>query len=178
MTDATAFQATYSDWRLIKSRKVVQIVFELPIEQANLAYQVLGGMPNPAAECWCAIARLDVEKLHEGDAPVPPPLTADSSTSASASRRGEPSPDKRLAQRAGILSNDPMFHRYLGEKHHIQQSSDRHANGIVAAVFVRQYCHVQSRAEIKPGTDAATRLDLLQSAFVCWRDTPEYADAR
>lgn len=53
-----AFEATYSDWRVIKGRKVVQIVVELPLEKADHAYKVLGGMPNQGAEAWLAIARL------------------------------------------------------------------------------------------------------------------------
>src|ERR1043165_3840449 len=56
---AAAFQATYSDVKLIKSRKVVQIVFEIPLEGWDAASLALGGMPNPAAEVWCGIARLE-----------------------------------------------------------------------------------------------------------------------
>src|SRR5690348_1035465 len=55
---AAAFQATYSDWKVVKGRKVVQVVFELPLETADAAYQALGGMPIPANEVWCGIARL------------------------------------------------------------------------------------------------------------------------
>lgn len=52
------FEATYSDWKVIKGRKVVQIVVEIPMEKADQAYKVLGGMPNQGAEAWLAIARL------------------------------------------------------------------------------------------------------------------------
>ena len=38
---AAAFRASYSDWKLIKTRSVVQIVFEVPLEAADEAYQVL-----------------------------------------------------------------------------------------------------------------------------------------
>ncbi len=47
----------------------MQLVFEVPIEDSNLAYNVLGGMPNPASEVWCAIARLTTEAT----AQQPPP---------------------------------------------------------------------------------------------------------
>jgi hypothetical protein len=57
MTDA--FRATYSDWKVVKGRKVIQVVLELPLEAADQAYQVLGGMPMAANEIWCAVARLD-----------------------------------------------------------------------------------------------------------------------
>lgn len=60
MTDNTAaFSATYSDLKLIKTRSVVQFVFEVPLEAAGHAMNVLGGMPSPMAETWFAIARLE-----------------------------------------------------------------------------------------------------------------------
>lgn len=59
MTDTPAvFSASFSDWRVIKGRKVVAIVFEVPLEAADHAYNVLGGMPNFGADQWFAIARL------------------------------------------------------------------------------------------------------------------------
>lgn len=180
--NAAAFKATYSDFRLIKGRKVVQFVFELPIEQADVALKVVGGMPNPAAEVWCAVARLDPTKIESEVVPTEgrqraPRETGTIDTSPASVPDIPARAINRLAQRAGILCNDPLFHRYLGEKHHVQQSHDRQATTLLAAAFVRNYCKVESRADILPNTEAATRLDLLESAFVCWRDVPEMADA-
>jgi hypothetical protein len=56
MTDAVAILATFSDFQLVRSRKVARLVFEVPIEQAKAALDVLG-MPNPVGETWCGIAR-------------------------------------------------------------------------------------------------------------------------
>jgi hypothetical protein len=42
-----ATQGTFSDFRLIKGRKVCQIVIEVPIEQADQALAALGGLPQP-----------------------------------------------------------------------------------------------------------------------------------
>lgn len=56
MTDAV-LQATYSDFKLIKTRKVISLSFEVPIEQANQVYAALG-MPDPSKERWVAIAAL------------------------------------------------------------------------------------------------------------------------
>lgn len=52
------FSASYSNWRVIQGRKVVQLVFEVPIEASDHAYRVLGGMPNNGEEKFFAIARL------------------------------------------------------------------------------------------------------------------------
>lgn len=80
-------------------------------------------------------------------------------------------PEKRLAQRAAILCGDPVFLRYLIEDRGLDTST------MTPAEFVREFCHVPSRADIKPNTEAGLRWDLLESAFICWRDVPELADA-
>ena len=59
MTENPAvFTASYSDWRVVKGRKVVQIILEVPLEAAGHAYNVLGGMPNFGSEKWFAVARM------------------------------------------------------------------------------------------------------------------------
>lgn len=58
MDNLAAIEAAYSDFKLIKGRKVVQLIFEVPLEKANEAFHVLGGMPNPTSEVWVAVARL------------------------------------------------------------------------------------------------------------------------
>lgn len=61
MENPAAFSATYSDWRIVKTRSAVQIVFEVPLEAAGHAYNVLGGMPNFGEPVYFAIARLNKE---------------------------------------------------------------------------------------------------------------------
>lgn len=56
MTDA-AFHATFHDLKFIRTRKVVQVVLEAPLEHAPHIIEVLG-TPNPAEEHWVAVARL------------------------------------------------------------------------------------------------------------------------
>jgi hypothetical protein len=58
MTDKAVLRAVYADWRVIKTRNSIQLVFEIPTEHADEAYQVLG-MPDAAGSKWCAIARLE-----------------------------------------------------------------------------------------------------------------------
>lgn len=59
MTDKpAAFSASYADLKVIKTRRVVQIIFEVPLEAAGHSLNVLGGMPDTESEAWFAIARL------------------------------------------------------------------------------------------------------------------------
>ena len=156
MTDHAAFRATYSDFRLIKTRKVAQFVFEVPLEGCNSALNAMGGMPNPAAEVWCAVARLDPAQSHPPDQPAPElnPSTA-------------PAPARvaSLAQIAGILCADPLFQKYMGCK---DEDS--------AAYAVRNYCYVKSRSEIKVGTEAGEAFEELCREFRNWRDADKYVE--
>lgn len=172
MTDDAAFAATYSDWKPIKTRRVIQIVFEVPWEKHNEAYQALGGMPDPGAERWFGIARLNPQQPQEKQdqeirkSKVPASATPEQHQSARA--------PNRYAQRAGILCNDPLFQTWFNEEAPIGCGAVVDAE--TAAIALREYCRVNSRADIKLGTEAAIRLDLLESAFVVWRDRDQYVE--
>ena len=58
MTQATPIKATFSDFRIIRGRKVASLCFEVPIEGADAALAALGGLPRPDAERWYAIVAL------------------------------------------------------------------------------------------------------------------------
>lgn len=58
MEKPAAFGAEYVDWKVIKTRGAIQIVFEIPLEAADHAYQVLSGMPNNGGGDWYAIAKM------------------------------------------------------------------------------------------------------------------------
>ena len=94
MSDAAAIAGSYSDFKLIKSRSVAQVIIELPIERAE-AFLKAFGVPQPGAEKPVALALLNTEQ--------PKPERPRQSWS-SMSR----------AQQAGILCNDPQFQKWLG----------------------------------------------------------------
>jgi hypothetical protein len=149
---AAAFKASYSDWRLVKTRSVVQIVFEVPLEQADAAYQVVGGMPNFGSEQWFAIAKLHPEaKEPEPVRAVEPPARARN-------------PDKRLIVQAGIACSDPVFQRYLLEQEMIVGPSQE-----AASTAVRLICAVKSRKEFLLGTPAGDRWQEFYGKFLAWR---------
>lgn len=61
MSDKPAvLQATFTEIKMVKTRKAVQLVFEMPLENMAQAMEVLG-VPMPDKETWVAIARLNVE---------------------------------------------------------------------------------------------------------------------
>lgn len=145
MTEAV-FKATYSDWRLVKTRKVVQIVFEVPVENSDAAYQVVGGMADSSQEKWFAIARLD-------ESPPKPEGKAPRSFH-----------DMTPAQQAGMLCADEAFKKFIKET---GGSED-------AANTVRMLCGVTSRGDIKPGTESARRWASIVSDYRAWQHEPEF----
>jgi hypothetical protein len=59
MDKPAAFSATYSDFKVIRTRDTAQFIFEVPLEAADHALNILGGVPQPMKERWVAIARLE-----------------------------------------------------------------------------------------------------------------------
>jgi len=176
-----AFRATYSDWKVVKGRKVVQVVLELPLETADQAYQVLGGMPMAANEIWCAVARLDERKVvspdtakeasasnarHKPDTTPQPDQSVGVPAGAKVRRKFE---DLTPAQQAGILCGQPSFRIFLSKRFNYGVTTDEEA-----AEAVRELCKVKSRALLT--TDNADWSGLLL-AFRLWESHPELEDA-
>ncbi len=162
MTKA-AFKATYSDWKLIKTRSVVQVVLEIPLEQADAAYQVLGGMPTPGAERWCAVARLNGNEPVEAADPVP---VSDKPDRPHRPRKPVAA-EKRLAMEAGRMCADPIFRAFL--RGHLSLEWPTPSREEDAAETVRIVCGVSSRAEILPGSKAAEQWINLRGQFEAWK---------
>lgn len=166
----TAFRATYSDLKLIKTRQTVQVIFEIPQADFDAAYEVLGGLPNPAAERWFGIAAL----VNPG-APFAEPVTDAAGpvvrearpNSGLDSRDRGPKRDWRdmgPAQQAGIRCAEPIFAAFLKE----QRPDDWH-EAPDAAECVRLICGVQSRSELAANQKARIIWKQLDDQFAAWK---------
>lgn len=193
---SSIFKACYSEWKLIKTRGAVQIVFEMPVEQSDAAYQALGGMPVAAREVWCAIARLKPESEVMPPEPVQPRSGVHSERSTETQpqaqvSRIEPGAERRKspAQIAGYLCTTRLFQTFLQERFPVQWNgalvkaldNTEHPLAIcdytpseLAAECVREICSVSSRSRITP--DNADWSALLL-AFRLWENHPEFEDA-
>ena len=151
MSSAAAIKATFSDFKLVRGRKVAQMIFELPLEQADAALSALGGLPRPDQETWVALARLDPKAI--------------------AAKPDEPVKERKrfaelpLPQQAGIRCADEDFWAFISGKSdtfgNVMSSDD-------AARLVREWCGVQSRSELSmPG--AAARWRKLEDDYQLWR---------
>lgn len=155
MSDApAAIKGTFSDFKLIRTRKLCQIVIEVPIEQADAALVALGGLPRSDAERWVAIARLDLSSKPESAPAVNgKQKMAEAFAGSWAQRERRAFCDLPYPQQAALKTNDEAFARFMGAL-----PSPSHC-----AQAIKDYCGVDSRSKIQPNTPAGEKwIELLR----------------
>lgn len=155
MDKPCAIQADFADFRRVKGRKVLQLFFEIPLEQSEEALRVLGH-PTVGESKWCAIALLDLSK-----------------PSAAPQAQADPTKDRRpfsslpLSQQIGIRCNEKDFQRFC-EYETVEET----------AQHVRLCCGVESRAFIVDGTQAAAMWLAIEQNYQSWLVTERYAESK
>lgn len=157
-----AFRATFSDMKLVKTRQVAQLIFEIPIEQFDVAYEVLGGVPMPGKERWFGIAAIKSPKAEEETVAQPQPVP--DRPQAGAKRDKTNWRDIPPAQQAGICCNEPTFAAFLKE----ERKDDWH-EAPDATECVRLICGVQSRSELGTNQRARVIWHQLDTQYQAWR---------
>jgi hypothetical protein len=155
-----AFRATYSDFKLIKTRQSVQIVFEIPLQDVDAALEVLGGMPNPANEAWFGIAPLVTPAAKEAAATLQPNSPRGGGSQTKTDWR-----DVQPTAQAGIRCADPIFHAYLKENY----SADWGALEGDAAEVVRFLCGINSRSDLSTKHAARMIWKQIDDGFQAWK---------
>jgi hypothetical protein len=150
-----AVLATFSDARPIKTRSVLQLVFEVPIDRADEAMKFLGGFPQPAEERWVGIA-LALKEREKIEAPA---------------KERKPFHELRASAQAGIRCGEPEFWKYLEETVEYACSD---SDG--AADVVRKICKVQSRSEFDVNGIARQRWNLMESGYQAYLTTQKYSE--
>ena len=140
MTDAAIIEAEYVEWKMVKTRKALQLIFEVPLEKQALVQAALG-TPMPDTSTPVAIARLNLAALTQAE---PEQIEAP--------RRG-----KSLAQVAGILCNTGSFRKFIRVET-VDQAAD----------YIRAHCGVSSRANIDGNPDATAAFDALRGEYELW----------
>jgi len=73
MTDKpAALQADFTSYKPVPSRKVLQLVFEVPLETQEQTFRTLG-YPTPGESTWVAVARLNLKRTQAEGATAPNP---------------------------------------------------------------------------------------------------------
>ncbi len=143
MTDFCAIEADYVNWRPVNGRKVLQLVFEVPLENTHDVLTRLG-TPTPGESKWVAIALLDRTKLVRDTGPHQSiHANGEHEVSGSATAQAEGGSPKKSwsdytrSQQAAILSTDADFIRYFDAR------SPNDATGKLKAHF-----RISSRTEL------------------------------
>lgn len=142
---AAATKATFSDFRIIKSRNVAVLHFEVPLEGADAALAALGGLPQPATERWCGIARLTEEAARKPDA----------------RERYHQAPEGHQAMvRAALLCEDAVFRSWAAaqSKRAIVDIDD-------ASSWLKAKCGISSRRELSTDPLALKEFLDLEARF-------------
>jgi len=59
-------KGTYSDFRIVRSRNIAQVIVEIPLEKAE-EFVAMFGMPTPHTEKWVAVAGLNEEVINKNE---------------------------------------------------------------------------------------------------------------
>lgn len=149
MVEPAAIAGTFSDLKTVKTRSVVQMIIEVPIERGAEIIAAFG-FPRPGDEVPVAVARLDPEKVKH--APEPP------------EKPRKPFEDYTLAQQAGMRCGDEKFWEFL-----LQRYNFAHMNKNAAANFVRDTCcNGQSRTFLSNVPEFAEKWRAINDEFMQW----------
>lgn len=156
MTDAAIIQATFSEWRMVKGRKVLQLVCEVPLEAQETVLRALG-TPGVETDNWVAIARLNLTAKAEEPAQI---------EHANDDMEDEPGkPPRPLSQVAGMLCNTPTFQQFIREK---SDGWDHRPTSLEAADWLRAVCGIQSRSELNTHPVATERFKKIRADYKAW----------
>lgn len=158
MTAPLAFRATYEDWKLVKTRGVVQVIFEVPIAEHDVAYQMLGGMPNTAQPRWFGIAPLSPPSEKEIEKSTAAPAPVDPKPAGARDWRDVPP-----AAQSGIRCGEAAFRAFLHEvKGYMAEDKNQ------AELAVRAHCCVHSRVEFGTNHHKRVLWHQLDTEYQAW----------
>lgn len=180
MTDEPrAITGDYADFKLVRTRKVCQVVIELPIEQAGEVARLLG-FPDPGGNTMCAVALVDTKQIagrKAGKAGAGVGLRSDSepiaettakpvTTGAPATKPKQRWEDMRPSARAAMMVQNPEFERYL-------RSFENPWDGIfpTADEWLKTELDIASKADLDAynATAKVLRLAKIDGDFRAWQ---------
>ena len=147
---------TYADLKIIKTRSVVQIVVEVPLERGKEVTDLFG-LPQPNAEVPVVVARMDPEQL----APSNVVQIEDHRPDDDDPQK----PPRPLSQIAAILCNNAVFQKFIEEQ---SDGWDHRPTSDEAAEWLRANCGIKSRVELNANEVAAQRFKKIRGQYDAW----------
>lgn len=199
MTEPRVIRADYANWRPVAGRKVLQLVFEVPIEQTEDVMAKLG-VPMPGESRWCAVALLESNGSANGSADgkprsVPrrsdgigapeiphgstPPLTP-ASTAAAGTLEIPEAKDRRpfaslpLSQQAALRCKDATFQDFMC---HYYWNTMAEADEAYTTQLVKDAIGFESRSALDDpvNAEAIETWGNIEGRYQSWRTDQRYA---
>jgi hypothetical protein len=174
MSKTSAIQAAFADFKLVRGRKVAQLVFEVAIEQADAALAALGGLPSSIDERWCGIARLDLSaakpKAQEDGPDTRGVLNVglEHIEYEQEQKTRRKMTDLPTAQRAALLCQRQAFQRWMREECGFSHVLDEQE----ATNELKSWCAISSRSELATNSMAAAEFEGIERSFNEWLNQP------
>lgn len=137
MTDAV-MQGAYSDFKVIKSRKVIQMVIEFPIE-SSATFVEMFGIPQPHEEQWVAVALMNKTAVVRNETAM------------------------KAIQDAGMLCKNTSFGIWLKDERGMTEINPQDPNSIAQAL--RAILGIRSRSELQTDSEALKVWHALKSSY-------------
>lgn len=158
MTDSAVIQASYHEFKMVKTRSALQLILEVPIERAEHVFQVLG-FPQPGQEQPVAIALLKQNTASKPKDDAPGHISPD---------------DKQWVQRAVLLCQNKGFWRWLVEERNATPPPGREIDEELVANWLRRICSINSRAELATDLVARDIFQRIEQEYYDWaRNGPD-----
>lgn len=151
------FLATFHNIRPVHGRKQVQFIFEVPMEKANAALQILGGIPNPEVSVWAGIVRLTDEAAERALESPQKPTDEPEPTKARTPFKG-----LTASQQAGIACHDPTFQKWIGVDEAPLGTREAY---IEAGDLLRRKLDIPSRSKLREEPAKTKEWDALYARF-------------
>jgi hypothetical protein len=129
---------TYSDFKLVKTRSVVQMIIEIPIEQSNQVTEMFG-MPTPSEEKWVAVALIDTQHINRNEDAT------------------------RAIQSAGMICKNEAFGEWLKTERGMVDLDPTDPDAIADAL--RALLGIRSRTDFHRDSEAITAFHRLKGEF-------------
>ena len=146
---SNAFAGAYADLRFVKSRKVAQVVIELPIEEANRFLSAFGA-PDPSQERWVGLAPLNIRPAQE-DLPEPD------------EKPRRQFNELRPSARAAIMCKEAAFWVFLKVDGESQ-----------AIAKLKRHCGIDSRRELDQDETKRMKFEMTERDYQRWREEKHF----
>ena len=162
MSDAAIIKAEYVEWKMVKTRKALQLIFEVALEDQERVMGALG-IPLPDRSTHVAIARLDPHALAAQAEPA-------QIEHANDDLEDEPGkPPRPLSQIAGMLCSIGAFQQFIREE---SEGWDHRPTSDEAAEWLRANCGIKSRTELNTYAVAAQLFEMIRGQYEAWMRVP------